>query len=391
MSKRTILIGLMGAAVLAAASAVLGAEPSPVGRWNLSVDNHPAWLAVERQGTKYSGRFLGGAGSVHGIGEVKVDGAKLEFNAQDRKWAGKVEGNTLSGTWEKGQEKGTWSGKRSVAKADLTGSWTIKPAGVPVERPAVIDLKQEDGKLTGTYRQGDKKSEIIDGSVTAGIVKFSVSLPEGKATYMAAAKGDQFDDGIIQMEASRLHRSFKGYRQRPWGEAIELFNGKDLSNWEQFGDVKNSNWKVVDGIMTTTGGANIVSKDKFRNFRMHVEFMVPQGGNSGVYLRGRHEIQVADSIGGNPPSWHDCGALYSRIAPAVNACRKADTWQTFDIALIDNYLTVVFNGQIIIDNEEVEGITGGMIDNKEDEPGPIYLQGDHGKISYRKITIWSAK
>jgi hypothetical protein len=399
MSRQAMMAGLIGATMLGTASWVSAAAPTTapgtstravaIGRWNLTVDNHPAWLAIEMKGDKRTGRFLGGAGSVHGIGEVKIDDLNVTFNAGDRKWVGKVEGDAISGTWEKGAEKGTWSGTRSIIKSDLNGAWAIKPVGVPTERPAVAQLKQTDDKVTGTYQEGGKKYDLSDGAVNAGFVKFAVTSPSGKTTFWGPVKGDLIDGGIIQVEGSRQHRAFKAYRQRQWGDPIEVFNGKDLDNWTQFGEPKN--WKVVDGVMTTTGGANIVSKEKFRDFRLHVEFMVPPGGNSGVYLRGRHEIQVADSIGGNPPSWHDCGALYSRIAPAVNACRKADTWQTFDITLVNNYLTVILNGQIIIDNEEVEGITGGMLDNKENEPGPIYLQGDHGKISYRKITVWSAK
>ncbi len=404
MGKRAMTMGLIGVAVLTMIGAAFAADapasaapvptraPSAVGRWNLIVDNHPAWLAIERQADKYVGRYLGGAGSVGPIGEVKVVGLNVEFNAHDRKWVGKVEGDNITGTWEKGQEKGKWSGTRAVPRIDLTGTWTIKPMGVPVERPTVVELKQDGTRLAGTCREGDKKYEITDGQVKAGIMmSFTVMTPSGKVNYLAAIKGDVLDDGILDVEKPRARRPFKAYRQRQWAEPIELFNGKDLDNWEQFGDLKNKNWKVVDGVMTTTGGANIVSKDKFRDFRMHVEFMVPQGGNSGVYLRGRHEIQVSDSINSRPPSWHDCGALYSRIAPNVNACTKADTWQTFDITLVNNYLTVILNGQTIIDNEEVEGITGGMLDCKENDPGPIYLQGDHGKISYRKITVWPSK
>ena len=398
MDRRLTVIGLINAAILVTASSVLAAEPTTApaatarakafGRWNLTVDNHPAWLAIEPQAGKPVGRFLGGAGSVHPIGEVKVEELSVTFNAADRKWVGRVEGDKISGTWEKGAEKGTWSGTRSVAKTDVAGTWIIKRIGVPTEHPAVVQLKQTDDKVTGTYQEGDKKYEIVDGGVNPGFAKFVVALPSGKMTFWGPVKGDLLDSGMIHIGA-KLSGGFKAYRQREWGDPVELFNGKDLDNWQQFGDPKN--WKVVDGVMTTTGGANIVSKDKFRDFRLHVEFMVPSGGNSGIYLRGRHEIQVSDSIGGNPPSWHDCGALYSRIAPMVNACKKADTWQTFDITMINNYVTVILNGQIIIDSEEVEGITGGMLDNKEDEPGPIYLQGDHGKISYRKITVWPAK
>lgn len=392
MHKRAKMIGLTGALVLAVAGSTwAAAAKSPIGRWNLTVDDRPAWLAIERQGNQYIGRFLGSAGSVAGIGEVKIDGMNIQFNAHDRKWVGTVDGDNITGTWEKGQEKGKWSGTRSITRIDVKGTWTIRPMGVPVERPAVVEFIEKEGKLAGTYKEGDKKYEVtnIELKTEAAFLAFAVEGPAGRMSFVGPVLGDIID-GMMDVGGRRGHK-LMAYRQRQWGEPIELFNGKDLNNWEQFGDLKNKNWKVVDGVMTTTGGANIVSKEKFRDFRLHVEFMVPPGGNSGVYLRGRHEIQVADSIGSTPPTWHDCGALYSRIAPAVNACGKADTWQTFDITLINKYLTVIFNGQIIIDNQEVEGITGGMLDCKENDPGPIYLQGDHGKISYRKITVWPAK
>jgi hypothetical protein len=422
MSRRTAMrLAAVSALALTTGGTVLAADrptasapataraASAIGRWDLMVTmtaertdshgvkkkdtwTHPAWLAIENRQGKTVGRFLGGAGSVGDIGEVTVQGNKVEFKANDLKWTGAVEGDKISGTCEKSDEKGTWSGTRSVHRANVDGLWTIKPMGVPVERPATVEFVEKDGEVTGTYKEGDKKYEVTNAKLRpeAGIVIFAVEGPAGRMSFMASIKGDLLD-GIMDVAGTRQRRSFKAYRQRQWAEPVELFNGKDLSNWKQFGNDKEKNWKVVDGIMATTGGDNIVSNEKFRDFRLHVEFMVPKGGNSGVYLRGRYEIQVADSLGSNPPTWHDCGALYSRIAPAVNACMKPDTWQTYDITLVGSYVTVIFNGQLIIDNEEVEGITGGMLDCNEDKPGPIYLQGDHGKISYRKVTIWSSK
>jgi hypothetical protein len=188
-----------------------------------------------------------------------------------------------------------------------------------------------------------------------------------------------------------VDRKFTAERKVTWAEPIAVFNGKNLDGWKPLGDPAKSGWKAIDGVMVNTkgGSANIVTTSKFRDFKLHVEFKVPEGGNSGVYLRGRHEIQVADSAG-KKPDWHGCGSIYSRIAPSENACKPASEWQTFDVTLLGNYVTVVHNGKTIIDNQEIEGITGGAIDSDEMAPGPIYLQGDHGEIAYRKIILTPA-
>jgi len=90
---------------------------------------------------------------------------------------------------------------------------------------------------------------------------------------------------------------------------------------------------------------------------------------------------------GEPPSGHGNGALYSRIAPSVNATRPPSEWQTFDIRLIGRQLTVVLNGKTIHDKVTVEGLTAMATDPDEDKPGPLTLQGDHGPVEFRKITV----
>jgi hypothetical protein len=202
------------------------------------------------------------------------------------------------------------------------------------------------------------------------------------------AKGDV-------MEIKSQGEQLTARRDRKWGQPVELFNGKpeDLANWEALGGNGEFHWKVVDGVLTNGGHGteNIVTKRKdFRNFKLHVEFKVPEHGNSGVYLRGRHEVQIADSHG-RPIEGGGCGAMYSRVLPKVNASKPAGEWQTYDIVFIDNFLTVIHNDQTIMDNVEVEGITGGAIDSKEWDPGPIYLQGDHSQIFYRKVILTPAK
>jgi hypothetical protein len=201
--------------------------------------------------------------------------------------------------------------------------------------------------------------------------------------------------------------SFTGKRIPPEGEApklkksmfgdpVELFSGKDLDNWELAEKGAVSGWKSVDGVMVnkpvqTSGKAhiqygNLRTKDCFEDFNLKLEVNVPKGSNSGVYLRGIYEVQVMDSYGKELDP-HNMGALYSRITPSETAEKPAGEWQKMDITLYKRHLTVKLNGKTIIDNKPVKGVTGGALTSDQFSPGPILLQGDHGKVSYRNIVL----
>lgn len=173
-----------------------------------------------------------------------------------------------------------------------------------------------------------------------------------------------------------------------WGTPVKLFNGKDLGGWEALGE---NQWKVVNGILTSPkSGANLVTKQKFNDFKLHLEFRCPKGSNSGVYLRGRYEVQIEDSYG-KLPGRGLLGAVYGFIIPSEMAAKPAGEWQSYDITLVGRMITVVLNGKTIICNQSIPGITGGALDSNEGEPGPLYIQGDHGPIEYRNIVITPAK
>lgn len=176
-----------------------------------------------------------------------------------------------------------------------------------------------------------------------------------------------------------------------WGKPIQLFNGKDLTGWRLRNNNNPNCWSVADGLMTNkTPCADIISEQKFGGFKAHIEFQVPKNGNSGVYLRGRYEVQISDGFNQVLDSLR-MGAVYGWLKPLTNAAKAPGEWQTLDITLIGRKVTVVFNGQTIIDNETIPGITGGALDSDEAAPGPIMLQGDHTKITYRKVEITPAK
>ncbi|AMY12031.1 hypothetical protein LuPra_05303 [Luteitalea pratensis] len=175
-----------------------------------------------------------------------------------------------------------------------------------------------------------------------------------------------------------------------WGTAVTLFDGKSLEGWQPLGR-RDSKWSAVGGILKNAdSGSNLVTAQKFDDFKLHLEFRVPKGANSGVYLRGRYELQVDDAAGLEPSS-HHLGGLYGFIAPSESVARAADEWQTMDVTLVGRMLTFTLNGTTVICNREIPGITGGALDSAEADPGPLLLQGDHGPVEYRNIVITPAK
>ncbi|HSC52601.1 MAG TPA: DUF1080 domain-containing protein [Phnomibacter sp.] len=173
-----------------------------------------------------------------------------------------------------------------------------------------------------------------------------------------------------------------------WDKPIQLFDGKSLKGWHATG--KNQ-WVAKNGILRSDkSGSNLISDRKFSDFKLHVEFRYPEGSNSGVYLRGRYEIQVEDSYGKEPGSIY-LGGLYGFISPLEMVAKKAGEWQSFDITLMGRRIELVANGKKIIYTQEIPGITGGALDSYEGLPGPIMFQGDHGPIEYRNIIITPAK
>jgi hypothetical protein len=174
-----------------------------------------------------------------------------------------------------------------------------------------------------------------------------------------------------------------------WGAPVPLFNGRDLSGWTSFGGTNN--WKVVSAMLTNTKpGANLMTDARYTDFKLHIEFRYPKNGNSGVYLRGRHEVQVEDISDAELNSTH-IGGVYGFLVPNENAAKGPGVWNTYDITLIGRRVTVVLNGKTVIADQIIPGITGGAIDSDEGAPGPIYLQGDHTTVEYRNIVITPVK
>jgi hypothetical protein len=176
-----------------------------------------------------------------------------------------------------------------------------------------------------------------------------------------------------------------------WGQPVKLLNSTNLDGWEPMGNMTRNQWENKNGVLTSPrSGLNIRTKDVYTDFQLHIELRYPAGSNSGVYLRGRYEVQVEDNYGKEPSSTY-FGGIYGFLTPNEMAAKPAGEWQSFDITLVGRKVTVVANGKTIICDQLIPGITGGAIDSHEGQPGPIMLQGDHGPVEYRNITIRKAQ
>jgi hypothetical protein len=176
-----------------------------------------------------------------------------------------------------------------------------------------------------------------------------------------------------------------------WGKPIELFNGRDLTGWtSRHSDAKHG-WIVRDGLLVNaTPGTDLMTESKFTDFKLRAEFRYPKDSNSGIYLRGRYEVQIEDDFGRAPES-HLIGGVYGFLTPRVNASKQAGEWQTMEITLIGRVVTIVLNDEPIIERQTIPGITGGALDSDEAAPGPILIQGDHGKVEFKSLTLTPAE
>ena len=168
-------------------------------------------------------------------------------------------------------------------------------------------------------------------------------------------------------------------------DPMVLFDGHDLAGWQPLG--RSPGWTVRDGILTgLTLAPDLASEKKFWNFSLDVEYRISPHANSGLGLRGRYEVQIADDID-RAPSKNGSGAILGRIAPTANVARLPGEWQTMSVRLVGRQVTVSLNGVRVVDRQTIDGPTSIMLDANESDPGPILIQCDHGPVEFRKIVV----
>jgi Domain of Unknown Function (DUF1080) len=296
----------------------------------------------------------------------------------------------------------------------FVGRWDLTITSKGQAYPDWLEVKDEGGTpmvqvqlRTGNVHPLDAK---MDGSKLVVTVPPPADAPGSVPTssWELTVQGDKITG--VQKLGSAADGKVVGHRapalkpsaHSSWSEPESLFNGEDLSGWEALNNTPatmtypKNNWTVKNGELTNlTRGANLRTTRTFTDFKLHIEFNVPQGENSGVYLRGRYETQVGLGGGPNAPAPKSntnkapsVGSIYGFLKFPLTSEVKADTWHVYDVTLIGRYVTVVLDGVKGIDNQEIPGITGGAMDSDEGKPGPFYLQGDHhGGVRYRNITI----
>jgi hypothetical protein len=288
----------------------------------------------------------------------------------------------------------------SKSKNPFLGRWDLTVATQNNTAPGWLEVTEEGGKLAARVqpRSGSVRPveniAVEGGKLLVGVskadetqkrpaVNWVLTVEGGKLTG-TQKRGDTDAGAVSGVRAPELKRK----APKAWSAPEPLFNGKDLSGWEPTNPSRN-NWVWQDGVMVNLkSGANIKTTRKFDDFKLHVELNSPEGANSGIYLRGRYEMQVEYEPAGVEDAFHKMGAIYGMVPVEVETPRKPGQWETFDITLVGRRVTVVRDGVTIIKDKEIAGITGGALDSNEAEPGPFYIQGDHtGGIKFRNVTV----
>jgi len=294
----------------------------------------------------------------------------------------------------------------AAADSDFNGRWDISANTPPRPRAWWVELNgvgtpQANGTFVSAYN-GDRNT-IDTIAVENGELKFTIKPPNnnakggGPSVYHARLVGGKLQ-GTMEVEGRNAPAIqwtavrapvIKEHDDGTWkeGKPIQLFNGRDTSGWKALNPTAAFKWTVADGTMRNAPPTtDLISEQNFWNFKLHVDFRIVEHSNSGIGLRGRYEIQILEDYG-KPPNTHGAAALYSRIAPSVNASKPPGEWQTYDIRLVGRDLTVIHNGTKVLDKVTVDGLTAIANNSDEGEPGPFIIQGDHSYVEIKSFVV----
>ena len=275
------------------------------------------------------------------------------------------------------------------------GAWNITGDAPNENFVYWLEVKDDGGKPSALFLNRGGHAVPVEG----------VKIANGELSFMLPGRGEPRPTATFRVESGKLVGTIgaqatkvTGVRPPQWaacdanakhsfGKPVALFDGKSMDAWDVQHKTRPMGWSVTDGAMTNEPKANnLVSKEKFKDFRLDAEYKVSPKGNSGIYLRGRYEMQVLDDAG-QPTFDRGHMSIYGRKAPDVNASKAAGEWQTVQITIVGNCVSATLNGKQIHNNARIVGITGGALDNKETDAGPIMVQGDHELVWFRKLTV----
>jgi hypothetical protein len=276
----------------------------------------------------------------------------------------------------------------------FVGAWNITGDSPNQGNIYWLEVKDDGGKPAVMFlNRGGSPVAGENVKVAGSELTFMVGgTGQNRPTVTLHAAGDKLTGTVGQTKVTGEHPPAWGAcdanASHSFGKPVVLFDGKSLDAWGVQMKDRAIMWKIEDGVMTNDPhGNNLVSREKFKDFKLQAEYKLSEKGNSGIYLRGRYEMQVLDDFGRTDDREHGHMSIYSAKAPLVNASKKAGEWQTVEITIVGNCVSATLNGQKIHDNSKITRITGGALDAKETEPGPIMIQGDHEKVWYRKVVV----
>ncbi len=284
--------------------------------------------------------------------------------------------------------------------AALFGRWNLVVQADEGEYPSWLEVRRSGQSIVGQF-VGWHGSVRPVGRVVVSGERFQFSIPPqyepgtGDLMLEGQIAGEQLHGTIVRPDGStttwtgRRAPSLQRSTAPVWGTPITLFNGVDLGGWQVIQGA--SQWRVEDGILRNLApGGNLVTEQRFGDFQLHLEFRYAPHGNSGVYLRGRYEVQVLDGASDEPDS-HLQGGVYGFLTPSAIVGNGPDEWSSYDITLVGRHVTIAINGTTVISEQIIPGITGGALDSDEGAPGPLMLQGDHTAVDYRNIVLTPAE
>jgi hypothetical protein len=280
----------------------------------------------------------------------------------------------------------------------FAGRWDLTIKTATATYPSWIEVVDKDGALAvrlqprgGSVRQVDEiklQGTLLTLVISAAAedrpaITWELNV-KGDAITGTVKRGQETQGQIDGVRAPEL----KNAAPKAWTAPEPLFNGKDLSGWAP-GSPAENHWVARAGeLVNEQAGSNLRTIRKFDDFKLHLEFNCPEGGNSGVYLRGRYQVQIEYAGEGLNDKKRGMGAIYGYLEPTHDSPGKSGGWEALDVTLVGRWVTIVRNGVTIIDNQEIAGITGGALDSHEETPGPFNLQGSHvSGMKFRNIRV----
>ena len=325
--------------------------------------------------------------------------------AQEKKvWTDPADPSLPADFQVQGEYAGGGTGAQVIALGGGQFQAVVYPGGLPGagwdgKSKILLAGRLEGSKALFSPAEGARKYLAQKPEEFSATRKFP---PEGQKVWTGTVEGPAFlektDDGK-DLKLEKVTRTSPTMGAAPPPGAIVLFDGKNTDEW------KSGRIDAKTGFLNTDGN-DILSKRKFTNYTVHLEFMLPyrpdargQGrGNSGFYQVDHYELQILDSFGLDGVN-NECGGFYTKAAPKVNMCAPPLVWQTYDVEFTNSVqgpdgkkaknavATVKHNGVLIHEAQEISGPTGGHRGDPEGTPGPLKLQGHGNPLQFRNIWI----